>query len=798
MPPRNRKRSPMKGHPGSMRNQHTKIVMLFNKATGGTVVNYMLVDEAKRILLPRVENVKFPMLHDVIDFRACVLNNCVYLLGGKDRESGEVLKQVLKFEPHTNKLIECPPMISPRAKFTATALDGRLYVAGGYNRNNKLTAKCESFEPLVNTWFKETSLPEGMKLHACVEDPKRRKLYLSGGTTVKEGCSVKMWELFKQLEDYTNPTSCWLWQRFGGTYMDSPALLPQGLRSHCMLISRDKLYVIGGHMKPTERQKLRILRRQNEEKTFKECKDEDKPGTPTNVDSSNNDVEQQGCPIDEPTRDPDTNTETVTEGADTLVQDQNGQDIAVSNTTIAHVVMETSNTLDGAIENAIPDNLDDIISIDSGTGLSDTESEHSVDKTQNQQRGDTLEKEENIDTDVIGDPELNIANDRGKITPTDGNNDDELKSSNNSANASNESIPNVTEDDDKLNEPIDYTEIAQDDEGKNVKTETTSYDNMSMKNDRNNVEVNGTDKAPNIDTARHKNTDVCDNQIEEHTHGSTDTNTIEDSTDIDIKDGVLNESTEKNINHVNDLIKIEDKDEENSTDKNAESVLRNNNNDVDGEELVLDETSDNIKQQIINLPKLNIMNKPVDKDKFQFRLDEGQHRLPTIIEENETLRTKTSKGTKSVSAKTNTTDNSKGTTDDNNDVSIDKLAPKKKPQSQNIFASQEIQAFELSSEKRRERETPWRVHWPRMSSQRVGAGHVMIGNKVYMIGGTNEDQESVHHVEYWHVKKREWTTTFSLPPGDYSDIDCCLVDMPKSNHNFKLDCSLATGRWVMW
>ncbi|XP_043237757.1 influenza virus NS1A-binding protein homolog isoform X1 [Amphibalanus amphitrite] len=83
------------------------------------------------------------------------LNNQLIICGGYDR--GECLREVEIYDPVTNQIRACRPMLAARGRFDLTVVDGRVYAVGGCDGNNEL-ASVECYQPQLDKWSPRSSL----------------------------------------------------------------------------------------------------------------------------------------------------------------------------------------------------------------------------------------------------------------------------------------------------------------------------------------------------------------------------------------------------------------------------------------------------------------------------------------------------------------------------------------------------------------------------------------------------------------------------------------------------------------
>ena len=74
------------------------------------------------------------------------------------------------------------------------------------------------------------------------------------------------------------------------------------------------------------------------------------------------------------------------------------------------------------------------------------------------------------------------------------------------------------------------------------------------------------------------------------------------------------------------------------------------------------------------------------------------------------------------------------------------------------------------------------------------------GNRIYVLGGYQHDDKlglSNFSVDYFHTKKKRWFHAFSLSPGAYQDLDCCVLSVPASTtKDFKP--VKYPKQWILW
>ncbi|XP_070574625.1 kelch-like protein diablo isoform X2 [Ptychodera flava] len=77
-----------------------------------------------------------------------VVNNCIYAIGGFNREW---LNSVERYDPDSNQWTFVKPMNKLRSSACATALNGCIYVVGGFD-SSKCTNTVDKYDPALNKW----------------------------------------------------------------------------------------------------------------------------------------------------------------------------------------------------------------------------------------------------------------------------------------------------------------------------------------------------------------------------------------------------------------------------------------------------------------------------------------------------------------------------------------------------------------------------------------------------------------------------------------------------------------------
>ncbi len=119
---------------------------------------------------------------------AVVLDGEIYAIGGREENPLSALivdfDLVEIYEPESNTWRSGPPLNFPRAGFTAAAIDGKIYVAGGELLSHlppTLEPSVEMFDPEANRWEVIGEMP--VVLHGVSGVGYEGKFYLLAGST---------------------------------------------------------------------------------------------------------------------------------------------------------------------------------------------------------------------------------------------------------------------------------------------------------------------------------------------------------------------------------------------------------------------------------------------------------------------------------------------------------------------------------------------------------------------------------------------------------------------------------------
>ncbi|KAL4237318.1 Kelch-like 26 [Mactra antiquata] len=209
-----------------------EFILLFNKATGSDRIYYFMIDpRTNDSVFPKMNTTIFHKIRNLVGYKPIVLDGMLYIVGGKDWMSGEVLDTTWRYNPDTGKWLTCAKMEEARSRHTADVLDGKIFVTGGEIRTGKVTNSVEYYDPGTDTWTPIQPLPRARVDHAsCVSGTR---LYVSGGVSnLKHQCSNVFW-VYDILTDHWAEPSPY-------------AVLPHDREKHVMVPRKGEIYVMGG------------------------------------------------------------------------------------------------------------------------------------------------------------------------------------------------------------------------------------------------------------------------------------------------------------------------------------------------------------------------------------------------------------------------------------------------------------------------------------------------------------------------------------------------------------------------
>lgn len=207
-------------------------VFMFNKSIGSSKVFYFMIDPwMNNRLFPKCNVMRFGKLRNLVHFKALELDGYLYIIGGKDWETGEHRDHTWRYDPGSAKWTERAMMNVARCRHTADVLNGCIYVTGGEVHHGKVSDSCEKYDPIKDKWVEVEPIPRPRADHAACANGGN--LYVSGGiSNLKHQCSNVFWMYDPVMNEWTEPVL--------------GVILPHEREKHCMVPVGKKVFVIGG------------------------------------------------------------------------------------------------------------------------------------------------------------------------------------------------------------------------------------------------------------------------------------------------------------------------------------------------------------------------------------------------------------------------------------------------------------------------------------------------------------------------------------------------------------------------
>ena len=110
---------------------------------------------------------------------AVVLDGKLYVAGGYNPKTHEFMDSVEVFDDVTQKWYRTSPLLNGgRAGHKIEAVDGKLYVMGGW-RKFRFLDEVEEYDPLLDQWIMKSKMPEKLAYFGSVV--KNDQIYVVGG-----------------------------------------------------------------------------------------------------------------------------------------------------------------------------------------------------------------------------------------------------------------------------------------------------------------------------------------------------------------------------------------------------------------------------------------------------------------------------------------------------------------------------------------------------------------------------------------------------------------------------------------
>ncbi|XP_067680288.1 kelch-like protein 14 isoform X2 [Haliotis asinina] len=223
----------VKDEPPSEISQAYDFLFLFDKASGSPKVNYFMVDPRHPSqIFPKMNVFTMNAVKGICGYCVVVLDNCIYILGGKDWETGKHVADVSRFNPSTNVCEKLSPMKSPRCRFSAEVVGSHVYVVGGETKKGRITDSVERYDPSTDTWVDVKGLPRPRADHASCS--VGGNLYVTGGISNLKHQSSNVFWLYNPDDDVWSEVSEGL-------------AMPKEREKHNMVpVSGSAIFILGG------------------------------------------------------------------------------------------------------------------------------------------------------------------------------------------------------------------------------------------------------------------------------------------------------------------------------------------------------------------------------------------------------------------------------------------------------------------------------------------------------------------------------------------------------------------------
>merc|ERR1712194_452723 len=137
-------------------------------------------------------------------FTATVVDGKIYVLGGVRDDPDDEDEQVTTdrtdaYDPAADNWQQMAAMPTSRSWHAAAVLDGKIYVTGGYTSSGESSNAVEAYDPVADTWSTLASLSKPRVCHASAV--VRDKLYVFGGYLLNGGMDL--------VEVYSPASNCW-------------------------------------------------------------------------------------------------------------------------------------------------------------------------------------------------------------------------------------------------------------------------------------------------------------------------------------------------------------------------------------------------------------------------------------------------------------------------------------------------------------------------------------------------------------------------------------------------------------
>lgn len=172
-----------------------------------------------------------PMPTSRMEMGSAVVNGKIYVAGGFNAGAKTYVRMEV-YDPATNTWSIAAPMPLSRHHFGMAELNGKIYISGGLPDFFRFTRSCMMYDPETDTWTDVADLPIPLGTHSMAA--LNGKLYVMGGANAPVGGGPM------RMMVYDPPTDTW-------EFRNAP-LLPTGREHLAVVAAEGKLYVLGGRI----------------------------------------------------------------------------------------------------------------------------------------------------------------------------------------------------------------------------------------------------------------------------------------------------------------------------------------------------------------------------------------------------------------------------------------------------------------------------------------------------------------------------------------------------------------------
>jgi RNA polymerase sigma factor (sigma-70 family) len=156
---------------------------------------------------------------------ASVVNGKIYVIGGWNWNKGGNLATAEEYDPVTDIWTKKADMPNARSQLSASVVNGKVYVIGGIDSNNNALSTVDEYDPATDIWTKKADMPTARSWLST--SSINGKIYAIGG----------IWgDHLSTVEEYNPVTNSW----------KRKADLPRRIHTLSTGVVNGKIYTIGG------------------------------------------------------------------------------------------------------------------------------------------------------------------------------------------------------------------------------------------------------------------------------------------------------------------------------------------------------------------------------------------------------------------------------------------------------------------------------------------------------------------------------------------------------------------------